>query len=130
MYYIYHIPGVKYGMTKKYPQRCIDQGFTNYELTETHSDIMVGSEREKELNLNAGYPWNDSQYYYLMVERGSNNKGNANIHQRKLTYDIAQKIKSKYIPRIYGMQKLADEYGVSLRVIQQIILGITYTKRE
>ena len=75
LYYIYHIPGTKYGMTQHYPQRCIDQGYTNYELIETHDDIMVGSEREKELNIASGYPWNDGQYYYLMVERGRANKG-------------------------------------------------------
>jgi len=62
-------------MTQHYPQRCIDQGFDTYELTETHTDIMIGSEREKELNTTAGYPWNDGQYYYLMVERGTLNKG-------------------------------------------------------
>ncbi len=128
MYYIYHIPGVKIGMTKNYPQRCLDQGFTEYELTETHTDIMIGSEREKQLNLEHSYPWNDSQYYYLMVERGSNNKGNPNKHQRKLTYKDAQEIRSKYIPRKYGYAKLANEYNVSIRTIQQIITNLTYNE--
>ena len=68
-YYIYHIPGVKYGCTQNYPERPASQSEV-YELTEMHTDIMIASKREKELNIAAGYPWSDTQYYYKMVEYG------------------------------------------------------------
>jgi hypothetical protein len=69
-YYIYHIPGLKYGCTQKYPERPASQS-NIYELIETHNDIMIASEREKELNLQASYFWDDTQYYFKMVSMGS-----------------------------------------------------------
>ena len=69
LYTIYHIPGLKYGCTNNYPERPASQSGV-YEFIEEHTDIMVASEREKQLNLEAGYPWSDSQYYYLMVDMG------------------------------------------------------------
>ena len=40
----------------------------------------------------------------------------------KLTeYDVLQ-IRKKYKPRIYSLQKLADEYGVSQQMIRYIII--------
>ena len=52
MYSIYHIPGIKIGCTKqKVSKRIKQQGYTNFEILETHTDINIASEREKELNL-------------------------------------------------------------------------------
>jgi hypothetical protein len=68
-YYIYHIPGVKYGCTQNYPERPASQSEV-YQLTEMHTDIMIASKREKDLNIAADYPWSDTQYYYKMVEMG------------------------------------------------------------
>ena len=68
-YYIYHIPGRKYGCTQNYPARPASQSDI-YELTEVHTDIMIASKREKELNIAAQYPWTDSQYYWMQVRNG------------------------------------------------------------
>ena len=73
-YYIYHIPGLKYGCTQNYPERPASQSEV-YELTEMHTDIMIASKREKELNIAADYPWSDTQYYYKMVENGKIGSG-------------------------------------------------------
>ena len=69
-FYIYHIPGLKYGCTQNYPARPASQSDI-YELAEVHTDIMVASEREKELNIAANYPWNDSQYYWRVMQMSS-----------------------------------------------------------
>ena len=56
MYYIYHIKGVKIGCTTNPKIRIIKrQGFTEYEILETHSDIDIASEREMELQEQYGY---------------------------------------------------------------------------
>ena len=47
-------------------------------------------------------------------------KGSAHIHA-KLTEDLVKQIRSKYIPRIYTLQNLADEFGVSKRKIYLIV---------
>ena len=67
MYYIYHIPGIKIGCTKYYPQRCIDQGFNSYELIETHEDVEIASNREIELQIQYGYG-RDSMAYTKTLE--------------------------------------------------------------
>jgi len=55
MYYIYHIPGVKIGCTNNLQRRIREQGFSNYELLEQHSDKFTASNREKELQKIYGY---------------------------------------------------------------------------
>jgi hypothetical protein len=55
MYYIYHIPGVKIGCTTNIEKRINQQGFTEYELLETHTDIKIASKRERELQNQYGY---------------------------------------------------------------------------
>jgi hypothetical protein len=55
MFYIYHIKGVKIGCTKTLKRRMRDQGFTDYEILEVHTDIDVASLREKELQKDYGY---------------------------------------------------------------------------
>ena len=42
-------------------------------------------------------------------------------HHRKLSVDDANEIRSKYKPRVYTMQQLADEYGVGLGTIKDVI---------
>ena len=41
--------------------------------------------------------------------------------KRKLTKEVALEIKRKYVPRKYGLKRLATEYGVSDRTILEII---------
>tara|TARA_R110000764_G_C10784550_1_gene356673 strand:- start:105 stop:506 length:402 start_codon:yes stop_codon:yes gene_type:complete len=50
------------------------------------------------------------------------------LASRKLTFDIANEIRSKYIPRKYSSYKLAKEYGVSQRAIMQILEGLAYNE--
>jgi hypothetical protein len=55
MYYIYHIPGKKVGCTKNLNNRLRQQNATTYEILETHSDIDIASNRERELQKQYGY---------------------------------------------------------------------------
>jgi len=56
MYYIYHIPNVKIGCTINPKRRIVrDQGYTDYEILETHNCIDTASKREKELQDEYGY---------------------------------------------------------------------------
>jgi len=49
MYYIYHIPNVKIGVSKHPKRRVREQGYSEYEILETHTDIDLVSKRETEL---------------------------------------------------------------------------------
>ena len=49
MYHIYHIKGVKIGCSKNPTKRIKQQGYSKWEILETHIDIDVASVREREL---------------------------------------------------------------------------------
>jgi len=65
-YTIYHIPGIKIGCSKRIENRIKEQKFNEYEILEVHNDINIASEREKELNLQYGYEWIDTQDYRVL----------------------------------------------------------------
>ena len=156
MYYIYHIPGKKIGCTTEYPQRCIAQGFTNYELLETHNDGWLAGDREKELQKEYGYPVDLVHY---MISRRNRRvwtdedrmKGKQALEQSgyphlpkatlaaskkkmKITYEIAQQIRNEgYKPKKnqYAdgptLKSIAEKYNVSPQVVKDVIRNRTYT---
>ena len=65
-YYIYHIPGVKIGCTKQLKKRVSQQGYSEYEILETHNDIRIASEREILLQKEYGYQTDSVQYVDLV----------------------------------------------------------------
>lgn len=89
MYYIYHIPGIKIGCTKHYPQRCIDQGFTEYELLETHTDRNTANNREQILQEEYGYGSDNRTYiqaisaYNISKDKFHSEGGKSVIESRK-----------------------------------------------
>lgn len=70
MYYIYHIEGVKVGCTSNLNTRIKSQGFTNYEVLETHTDIDIASQREIELQKQYGYTEPGRTSYKQHIEFG------------------------------------------------------------
>lgn len=80
MYSIYHIPGVKIGCATNVKRRIKQQGYTEYELLEMHTDIYIASNREIELQKEYGYAIDKVSYY-------------KSYKQRKDTFDIKNCIK-------------------------------------
>ena len=121
-----------------------DQGFTSWEILEEHTDIYEASDREIQLQKDYGLPIDTIPYWKSVQNRrtwtkedrlkstwhtagGAATGGkNGKKSSRHVSYEIAQEIKSKYIPRKYSKQKLADEYGVSVAVIKGIVGNFTY----
>ena len=62
-YYIYHIPGVKIGVSTEPNKRVKDQGYTEYDILEKHTDIYLVSDREQELQKEYGYKVDKNPYY-------------------------------------------------------------------
>jgi hypothetical protein len=71
MYYIYHIKGVKIGCSTQPKIRVKRQGYTEYEILETHNDIYKVSYREKELQKEYGYTLDTIPYYMSRKSWGS-----------------------------------------------------------
>ena len=63
-FYIYHVPGVKVGCTTNPERRVVsEQGYKDYEILESHTDISIASVREIELQEKLGYSRDNSQSY-------------------------------------------------------------------
>lgn len=66
--------------------------------------------------------WCDNSFNQLhALKIGLKKDYGVNSHTAKLTEKEVLEIRSKYIPRVYSMCRLADEYGVSYIVINKII---------
>ena len=65
IYYIYHIPGKKIGVSQNVKVRIEKQGYTieEIEVLEEHTDIHTASLREQELQKEYGYPVDKHPYW-------------------------------------------------------------------
>jgi hypothetical protein len=76
IYSIYHIPGIKIGCSDNPKRRVRKQGYTEYTILETHTDINIAAEREFELQKEYGYKVDDVRYternYSTMGKAGGN----------------------------------------------------------
>jgi hypothetical protein len=133
MYYIYHIPGVKIGCSVEPDNRVKRQGYTEYEILETHSDEDVASEREKELQKQYGYKVDKTEYKQSRdwARRGSSNGG---IKVHKLHPNLAKNLGSKNgknngIKSRYKLQKAVIQYDLSGNFIKEYT-GVNQAQRE
>ena len=147
VYYIYHIKGVKIGVSEEPLKRVNNQGYSEYEILETHTDIIKASERELELQKQYGYVVDKNLYYkiYKTAKSGiggkkasgkggrnnsSENKSRAGKiggkKNRQLSYEDAQQIREYYSLKQYNQYELAEIYKVNRITITQIISNKIY----
>ena len=83
MYSIYHIKGVKWGMTKNLNQRLKQQGYALSDVAAVikEEDLDKAADLERELNLRDGYGWNSSQDYRKVLDFMNHN----NRHKHNFT---------------------------------------------
>ena len=75
MYYIYHIEGVKVGCTQHLTKRMREQGFTKWEILETHTDEDIADARELELIDEYGY---EEKYTHISYKQSVANARKSN----------------------------------------------------
>lgn len=152
-YYIYHIPGVKIGCTSQLEERMKAQGFSSWEVLETHNDGWVAGNREIELQKQYGYPvdkvhymisrqnrptWNNANKRYSSEQARYANSCRKNTKHAAETKNKMAKSKSKLLglddlirnefkswdgSRRQFCLKQSELYGVSLSTIGRIILN-------
>ena len=151
-YYIYHIPSVKIGVSTEPDKRVKKQGYSEYEILETHTDIMKVSVREKDLQKEYGYKVDRAPYYQSRAKWGSvpgkiggkiggkaRGKMGGKIggkvpsyKLRKITYKEAEYIRIQYARKkdIFGkkitQRRLAKMFNLAPRAITLIIKNKTY----
>jgi len=63
MYKIYHIPSVKIGVSINPKKRVKQQGYSDYEILEDHTDVYEVSIREQQLQRQYGYKVDTKPYW-------------------------------------------------------------------
>jgi len=144
MYYIYHVKGVKIGVSYEPEKRVAKQGYSDYEILEEHTDIYEVSKRERELQRQYGYPV-DTHPYYKMHEVGakadkSNNgrkftdkeRALGHRNRRTMTYQQAEWVRYQYsrgtdfFGKKITLSRLSKVFGVTLQNIHRIINNEIY----
>ena len=82
-YTLYHIKGVKWGMTERLEARLKQQGYTISDCCEFeyYDDENIAADREKELNIKCGYGWNKQQDW--RIAKKNSYKGGAKAKELK-----------------------------------------------
>lgn len=65
MFIVYHIPGIKVGLSKNVKARVKQQGFTEYEILEVYQNRAEASKRERQLQKELGYEIDFTSYETL-----------------------------------------------------------------
>ena len=145
LFFIYHIPNYihndgkigKIGVSEEPKLRVRAQKYFEYEILETHTDIIKVSEREIELQTQYGYKV-DTTPYWKSRELGTKetrSKGGKtggkvpSYNLRKLTYEDAQIIRELYAKKQYNQPQLSEMYGMSQVGISYIINNKTYIEK-
>lgn len=112
MYYLYHIPGKKIGLTKNLNERVTkQQGYKlgEYELLEATEDISYASKKELELQKLYGYKVDNQSYENLINKNKREMK--INVTEQTTTFPCPiNKLKGNLMDNI-GL-KWATEHGV------------------
>jgi len=113
MYYLYHIPGKKIGVTRDLKTRVtLIQGYKEgeYEVLEQSEDINYISDREIELQKSYGYKV-DRQTYKNLINLNKNSKMKINVTEQTTTFPCPiNKLKGNLMDNI-GL-KWETEHGV------------------
>ena len=114
MYYLYHVPGVKIGVTTNLEDRVErQQGYypDEYEVIMSTTDIDLVSEKERQLQKAMGYRVDEVPYNKLKF---NNNNMNINITEMTTTFPCpVNKLKGRLMDNI-GMQWETDSGSVGI----------------
>ncbi len=113
-YYIYHIPGVKIGVSEEPENRVNNQGYTDYEILEEFTCIYLVSYRERVLQKEYGYPVDKIPYYMSRQKWGSpaGKKGGQKAVESGQLYEmIANRDKNSLIEQGRRLGKIGGPKG-------------------
>ena len=117
MYYIYHIPGKKIGVTKNLEQRVTkEQGYKpgEYEILETSNCIDYVSEQEAKLQRKFGYTEDFNNYKTLRTQFKKGKKMAINITDQTCTFPVGKAGLKDYLAKNTGYKFMVSTTEVRL----------------
>ena len=121
MYYIYHIKGVKIGVSTEPEIRVKNQGYTDFEILEEHTDINLVSNREMELQKEYGYRIDRVSY---KISSKQNKPYTLTLDEQKYIQSHYYKANNQFtkIPKgKYNIPQLANMFGVTKKIISDCL---------
>lgn len=149
VYKIYHIPGIKIGLSINPKDRVRKTSSNVYEILEEHTDIFIASEREIELQKEYGYRVDRVPYYETIgminpnscrkggITSGNMNKesghmsaigkkwGGKNV-RHNITFKQAEEIRFRYKTEKITQRQLANEYEIYASTVNRILKNKLY----
>ena len=136
-YYIYHIPGVKYGATKDMSSRAKKGNYVNlygpnsWLIVSTCNTVEEADVLERQLNLEAGYEWNESRSYLNMLAfaaKGGRKKGSTFSKEHKEALqaaklqpkEIVDSVRADIANNNMSFRAIARKYNISPTSIYNI----------
>ena len=129
IYYIYHIPGKKIGVTTNLKSRVEDQqgyGSGEYEILGRYTDIERAAERELYYQRIHGYPVDIVPYDKLNCNKNKLNKMKVNVTEQTTTFPCpADKLKGRLMDNI-GMRWMTEhgEFNITPATIKWIMSNV------
>jgi NTP pyrophosphatase (non-canonical NTP hydrolase) len=117
IYFLYHIPGKKIGVTKNLKERVTNQqGYKKgeYEVLEKSRDIDYISDREYFYQKKLGYKtdFNSFKTIYNQFKKGK--KMSINITEQTVTFPVAKKDLKEYLAKNTGFKFIVDSVEIML----------------
>ncbi len=101
-------------------------GQVKYLVAEAFVDNPNGYNRVIHIDGNPRNNRADNLQWVKVTSKQARAYSKVRMPQRKLTDEQVREIRKKYIPRVYTIMQLADEYNVETRIIERIIHRKTY----
>jgi NTP pyrophosphatase (non-canonical NTP hydrolase) len=126
MYYIYHIPGKKIGVTRNLKTRVtLIQGYKEgeYEVLEQSTDIDYISDREIELQKSYKYSQDFNSFKTLTNQFNQGKKMAINVTEQTVTFPVAKTELKQYLAKNTGFKIAVGSTNVELtEAVQKWIL--------
>ena len=117
IYFLYHIPGKKIGVTKNLEDRVTNQqGYKEgeYEVLERSNDIDYISDREYFYQKKLGYKTDFNSFKTINNQFNKGKKMSINITEQTVTFPVAKKNLKEYLAKNTGFKFIIDEVEVRL----------------
>jgi len=117
IYFLYHIPGKKIGVTKNLKNRVTNQqGYKEgeYEVLEESSDIDYISDREYFYQKKLGYKTDFNSFKTINNQFNKGKKMSINITEQTVTFPVCKKDLKEYLAKNTGFKFIIDSVEVRL----------------